>query len=140
MRIPFPYTAASAEQWFIIVEKLTKQNGQPVNWAVRNEADKLIGGVSLEGPGLELSHGAEIGYCLAKPFWSRGIMTVVVKAVCQHAFDNLGLGKTTAYVFSSNDATVRVLEKCGFEQEGCFRRHFMKDGKLIDAKAYGMVR
>ncbi|MCE9607234.1 MAG: GNAT family N-acetyltransferase, partial [Planctomycetia bacterium] len=35
-------------------------------------------------------------------------MTTVVKAVCQHAFENLGLGKITAHVFSFNDASVRV--------------------------------
>ena len=30
LRIPYPYTAADAEQWFATVEKLTKQNGQTV--------------------------------------------------------------------------------------------------------------
>lgn len=140
LRIPFPYTAAAAEQWFGIVEKLTKQNGQPVNWAIRNSDDKLIGGVGLEGPGLDRSHRAEIGYWLAKPFWGRGIMTAVVKAVSQHAFENLGLGKITAHVFSYNDASARVLEKCGFEQEGYLKQHFVKDGQFIDAKAYGLVR
>jgi RimJ/RimL family protein N-acetyltransferase len=118
LRIPFPYTAADAERWFCIVENLTKQNGQPVNWAIRNETHKLIGGVGLEGLGLYRSHRAEIGYWLAKPFWGRGIMTAMVKEVCRHAFDNLGLEKITAHVFSFNSASARVLEKCGFEQEG----------------------
>jgi len=140
LRIPFPYTAADAEQWFGIVEKLTKQNGQPVNWAIRSSHDKLIGGVGLEGPGLSRSHRAEIGYWLAKPFWDQGIMTAVVKAVCQHAFDNLGLGKITAHVFSFNAASARVLEKCGFEQEGYLKKHFVKDSNFIDAKAYGLLR
>lgn len=140
LRIPVPYTAAAAEQWFTIVEKLTKQNGQPVNWAIRNEADKLIGGVGLEGPGLDRSHRAEIGYWLAKQFWGRGIMTAVVKAVCQHAFDNFGLGKITAHVFSSNLGSARVLEKCGFEQEGYLQKHFVKDSRFIDARAYGLVK
>lgn len=140
LRIPFPYTAADAEQWFGIVEKLTKQNGQPVNWAIRNEDDRLIGGVGLEGPGIDRSHRAEIGYWSAKPFWGRGIMTAVVKAVCRHAFENLGLAKITAHVFSNNDASARVLEKCGFEQEGYLKKHFLKDGRFIDAKAYGLIR
>ena len=111
-----------------------------MNWAIRNEADKLIGGVGLEGPGLDRSHRAEIDYWLAKPFWGRGIMTFAVKAVYQHAIDNLGLGKITAHVFSSNTGSARVLEKCGFEQEGFLKKHFVKDGQFIDAKAYGLVR
>jgi ribosomal-protein-alanine N-acetyltransferase len=140
LRIPFPYTVADAENWFDLVEKRTEQNGCPVSRAIRNEADKLIGGVGLEGPSLDRSHRAEIGYWLAKPFWGRGIMTAVVGAVCRHAVDGLRLGKITAHVFSFNDASARVLEKCGFEQEGFLRQHFLKDGQLIDVKAYGLVR
>jgi hypothetical protein len=34
---------ADAEQWLTIVAMLTKQNGHQVNWAIRNEAAKLIG-------------------------------------------------------------------------------------------------
>jgi RimJ/RimL family protein N-acetyltransferase len=33
-----------------------------------------------------------------------------------------------------------VLEKCGFEQEGLLRSHYLKEGRLIDARAYGLVR
>lgn len=53
---------------------------------------------------------------------------------------NLGLGKITAHVFSFNDASARVLEKCGFEQEGYLTKHFVKHGRLIDAQAFGLVR
>ena len=140
LRIPYPYTAADAERWFALVKKLTKQNGQSVNWAIRNEDERLIGGVGLEGPGLDRSHRAEIGYWLAKPFWGQGIMTAVVKTVCRYAFENLGLGKITAHVFSFNDTSARVLEQCGFEQEGYLRKHYLKDGKFIDARVYGLVK
>jgi RimJ/RimL family protein N-acetyltransferase len=92
VRIPFPYTAADAD-WFTTVEELTNQHGQPLNWAIRNEADKLIGDIGFErGSGDQLRH-AEIGYWLAKPFWGRGIMTAVVKAICQHAFESLELAR-----------------------------------------------
>lgn len=140
LRIPFPYAVAEAEQWFAIIAKSTKENGQPVRWAIRAEDDKLIGGVGLEGPGIERSHRAEIGYWLAKPFWGRGIMPEVVNVVCRHAFDNLGLSKITAHVFSLNEASARVLEKCGFEQEGYLKQHFEKDGRFVDAKLYGLIR
>lgn len=140
LRIPFPYTAADAEQWFGIVEKLTKQNGRTVNWAIRNEAEKVIGSIGLEGPGLDRSHRAEVGYWLAKPYWGRGIMTAAVTAVSRHAFEVLGLSKLTAHVFSFNDRSARVLEKCGFEQEGFLKQHFQKAGRFLDAKAYALLK
>lgn len=139
VRIPFPYTAASAEEWFTIVEAITRENGLPLRWAIRNESDKLIGDIGFEPRG-DFSHKAELGYWLAKPFWGRGIMTAVVKTICQHGFENLGLARITAHVFHFNVASARVLEKCGFEQEGYMKKHYLKDGQFIDAKAYGLVK
>lgn len=140
LRIPFPYTVADAQAWFALSRKLTEHNGQTVNWAIRDEPGKLIGGVALEAPGPERSHRAEIGYWLARPFWGRGIMSLAVAAVCRQAFESLGLLKITAHVFAFNVASARVLEKCGFEQEGYLKWHYLKDGKFVDAKVFGLVR
>ncbi len=120
LRIPHPYTLADADQWLGIVEEATKQNGQPVNWAIRQQ-DQVIGSVGLDGFVVGRSHQAEIGYCLAKPYWGRGIMTATVRSVCRHAFENFGVAKVHAHVFSFNNASARVLEKSGFELEGYLR-------------------
>ncbi len=140
LRIPHPYTPADAEHWFEIAEEANRLNGVTVQWAIRNETGNLIGGIGLEGFKGDHPHRVEMGYWLAKPFWGRGIMTSVVQAVCRHAFEELGLVKITAYVLSCNNASARVLGKCGFEQEGFCRKHFAKDGEFIDAKWFGLVR
>lgn len=137
LRIPFPYTEDDAEEWLALVAKATKQHGQPVNFAIRNAASELVGGCGFDRPAK--SHRAEIGYWLAKPYWNRGIMTDVVRAACEFAFAEWGLVKISAHVFSFNPASVRVLEKCGFEQEGFLKKHFQKDGQFIDAKLFALV-
>ena len=81
-----------------------------------------------------------MGYWLAKPCWNRGITTDVVKADSRHAVDALDLVKITAYIFATNHASARLLEKCGFKQEGFCAKHFEKDGELIDVRWYGLVR
>jgi RimJ/RimL family protein N-acetyltransferase len=48
--------------------------------------------------------------------------------------------KITAHVFVHNHASARVLEKCGFEQEGLLRKHYLKDGKYLDARLYSLLR
>lgn len=155
LRIPFPYTAADAEEWFSIVEAAMRHLGEPVHWAIRDPAGKLIGDVGLDGltvaksdlgradpnqPQCVRSHRAEIGYWLARPYWGQGIMSAVVAAVSRHAFDHFGLAKIVANVFSWNAASARVLEKCGFQEEGYFKWHYRKDGRLIDVKAFGLCR
>lgn len=99
LRIPYPYTEADADWWLAYIdEKTSKNQGQPVIWAIRDETGRLIGAIGLDDLVIGQSHRAELGYWLAKPFWGRGLMTAVVQAVCRHAFDNLGLVKVTAHV------------------------------------------
>jgi len=62
------------------------------------------------------------------------------RRVCGHAFEEFGLVKITAHVFPHNPASARVLEKCGFQQEGFLRQHFLKDGRFIDVRLFGLLR
>lgn len=139
LRIPYPYTEADFQVWMGIVAKAMKQQGQPVHWAIRNESELLIGGCGFDSLQLGKSHRAEIGYWLAKPHWGRGIMTAVVRRLCAFAFAEFGLVKITAHVFAENAASAKVLEKCSFQQEGYLRKHYLKDGRFLDAKLFALV-
>jgi RimJ/RimL family protein N-acetyltransferase len=140
LRIPFPYTEADADEWLALVQRSTQEQGRHLHWAIRDEAGYLIGGVGFDGLIVGQSHRAEIGYWLAKPYWGRGLMTAVVRTACAFAFAEWNLVKVTAHVFAFNLASARVLEKCGFGQEGYLKKHYLKDGRFIDARAYGLLR
>jgi RimJ/RimL family protein N-acetyltransferase len=139
LRIPYPYTEADADEWLALTARIAGQQGQPVHWAIRDDEGLLIGGCGFNDFQIGQSHRAEIGYWLAKPYWGRGIMTAVVRSACAFAFTEWKLVKITAHVFSFNTASARVLEKCGFEQEGYLKKHHLKEGRLLDARLYGLV-
>jgi ribosomal-protein-alanine N-acetyltransferase len=140
LRIPYPYTEAEADEWLALVVKSTQQHGQAVNWAIRNEGDYLIGGIGFDGVAIGKSHLAEIGYWLAKPYWGQGIMTAVVRKLCEFAFAEFVLLKIVAHVFADNASSAKVLKKCGFQQEGYLRKHYFKDGKWLDARLFSLVK
>jgi [ribosomal protein S5]-alanine N-acetyltransferase len=140
LRIPYPYTEADFQRWLNIVEKTKQEEGRPFHWAIRNEKNSLIGGCGFDGLQISKSHLAEIGYWLAKPYWGCGIMTAVVGRLCQVAFSEFGIVKIIAHVFSENAASAKVLEKCGFEQEGLLRKHYLKDGNHLDARLFALVK
>jgi len=140
LRIPYPYTEADFQAWLQIVEEANRQQGRPVHWAIRNEDNDLIGGTGFSGLQVGKSHKAEIGYWLAKPYWGRGIMTAVVRRLCVFAFAELGLVKILAHVFAGNGASAKVLEKCGFRQEGYLRKHHCKDGNYLDARLFALLK
>ena len=140
LRIPFPYTEVDFRAWLEIVEKTTKQQGRAVHWAIRDETEFLLGGCGFDSLQIGKSHRAELGYWLAKPYWGRGIMSAVVHRLCNLAIAEFGVTKITAHVFADNLASVKVLEKCGFQQEGYLRKHYMKEGKYLDAKLFAWLK
>jgi RimJ/RimL family protein N-acetyltransferase len=140
LRIPFPYTENDAAAWLALVAKITEQQGCPVHWAIRSADDALIGGCGFDDFQVGKSHRAEVGYWLAKPHWGRGIMTAVVGRLCRHAFEEFGLAKITAHVFPHNLASARVLQKCGFQEEGFLRKHYLKGDRFLDARLFALLR
>jgi RimJ/RimL family protein N-acetyltransferase len=138
--LPFPYTAADADQWLAHVAAETAREGRSVNWAIRDPGGRLAGGIGFTGYRTGTSHRAELGYWLAKPLWGRGIMTDAARRVSRFAFDDLALMRLYAYVLDFNLASARVLEKAGFEREGRLRGHILRDGRLSDAFVYGRLK
>jgi len=83
---------------------------------------------------------AEIGFWLGEPFWGRGVMTEVVKAVAPWALDRYDLRRIQASVYEWNPASMRVLDKAGYVREGRLRKAAIKDGQMIDVVLYAAVR
>jgi RimJ/RimL family protein N-acetyltransferase len=140
LRIPSPYTAKDFENWLEIDRQAAREHGRLAHWAIRNEHEALIGGLGLVSGQAFEAHRAEVGYWLGKPYWGHGIMTSVVKRICEVAFAEFGLAKITAHIFLDNVASARVLEKCGFQQEGILRKHYIKDGSFLDSRLFALVK
>jgi RimJ/RimL family protein N-acetyltransferase len=83
---------------------------------------------------------AEIGYWLGEPFWGRGIITKALAAMTKYAFSNFDLIRLYAYVFETNPASMRVLEKAGYKLEGRLRKSVIKDGQILDQMVYAMLK
>ncbi len=134
-RFPHPYTAADADRWF----ELLGRTPVPTHWAIAVDGD-LAGGIGVDlGEGVDAKTG-HFGYWLGRAYWGRGIMTAACGVVSDLVLNRFGLVRLEARVFAWNPASMRVLEKCGFEREGVLRRSICKDGEVIDAVLYARVR
>lgn len=140
LNIPHPYTEANADAWIKKRMEHTQRVGKEVSFAIRDLDNKMIGAVGADSLEPGSDHRAEIGYWLAKPYWGQGIMTDVVGAYIEYAFAEFQLLKLVAHVFEFNTSSARVLEKNGFKLEGHLRKHYQKDGHLLDARVYGLLK
>jgi ribosomal-protein-alanine N-acetyltransferase len=64
-----------------------------------------------------------IGYELARPFWRQGIMSEALTAILTLGFGEMGLNRIDAVVLPENLASIRLLEKLGFCNEGLLREY-----------------
>jgi RimJ/RimL family protein N-acetyltransferase len=60
----------------------------------------------------------EVGYGIAPPYQKRGIMTEALQAFIQWTAGRSGVAVIRAETLKDNDASIRVLRKCGFEIHG----------------------
>jgi RimJ/RimL family protein N-acetyltransferase len=137
LSVPYPYSLADADQWLKrIRNNARRKNPTWVSFAIEIDGNFAgdIGLFKISG------HKAEMGYWLARDYWGRGIMTGVVKEVVRFAFRELGIRRVYAHVFTYNPASVRVLEKAGFEFEGKLIKNVKKDDRLLDEYIYAKVR
>ena len=133
LRIPKPYTDIHADEWLAFVQNELDTAHTPSKWAIRAASGELIGGMGRflrNGPD---SHVDEIGYWLGEPYRGQGIMTQVISRFCDWHFAHTPLVRIEATVFDYNAASLRVLEKCGFEREGLARKKVQKDDQFLDA-------
>ena len=132
---PHPYTLSDAQDF---LNKVTAHDPECV-FAIVTKTE-AIGGIGMViGEDIH-RFSAELGYWLAEPFWNQGIMTLAVKRMVEYAFTNLNLHRIYAEPYEGNDASVRVLEKAGFQFEGRLKTSVYKNGKLLDQLLYAKVK
>lgn len=89
----------------------------------------------------EKNLSCEIGYCLSRSHWGKGLTAEAAKAVLRYLFEEIGMERICATHDVDNPASGRVMEKCGMTHEGTLRKHYLRhDGVRSDARVYGILR
>jgi RimJ/RimL family protein N-acetyltransferase len=134
-RFPSPYTMGDAVNWVnFLVEQFP-----PVNFAITIN-DQVVGGIGLEPRQDVYRKTAILGYWLSEELWGRGMMTEAVKLVTDYAFKQLRFIRIQASVYSKNPASMRVLEKAGYQKEGILRNAVVKNNVVMDEHIYAILK
>jgi len=134
-RFPHPYTIDDARAWI----EYSSLEEPKTNFAIVVD-EAAVGGIGLILQTDIYRRSAEIGYWLGEEFWGRGIMAEAVRAMTDWAFDNFDLSRIYAGVLEWNPASMRVLEKAGFQFEARLRKAVTKEGRTMDDFIYAIVR
>lgn len=135
---PLPNKDAASRLIDEIQEGIGRQDMLKWGIALRSN-DKLIGSVTLFH--IDLTHRrAEIGYAQGRAYWGHGYMQEALRALLNYGFANLNLHRIEADVDPRNAASVRTLERLGFQREGYLRERWQVNGEIQDAYYYGLLR
>lgn len=85
------------------------------------------------------SSRAELGYELARAEWGKGLMTEALRAIVRFGFDVMDLHSAEASVDPRNVASIRVLEKIGFRQEGLLRENLRINDAFVDTAILSLL-
>lgn len=106
----------------------------------RRSDDALLGGISLSNIRRGITQSGTLGYWIGKPHARQGIMTEALRCVLTFAFEDLGLHRVAAACLPTNVASRRLLEKCGFRQEGYATKYLKINGVWSDHALFALLR
>lgn len=92
----------------------------------------LLGGITLGHVRRGVSQSAQIGYWIGEAHAGKGYMSEGLKLLCEYSFTHHGLHRLEAACIPSNDRSIHLLEKTGFEREGLLRSYLKINGKWQD--------
>lgn len=85
-------------------------------------------------------HAASIGMAVHDDFHGRGVGSALLAALLEQADKWLGLTRIELTAWHDNTRAIALYERFGFEREGVFRSHGLRDGEYVDAIAMARLR
>ena len=115
----------SGEKYIVLVAEL---DGQVVGWLSLSPYRK----------GRQaFSHLAEITYYIDYDYHRRGIARDLYRKALEHC-EKLGIEMLVAFLYADNNASIKMLEKLGFEKWGLFPNAIRINNKKLDHAIYGI--
>jgi RimJ/RimL family protein N-acetyltransferase len=110
-----------------------QSDGAAAFWSVvLPQTGRVIGKFSLFAINRE-NRRAEVGYALNRQFWGKGYGTELLGAMIETAFDTYRLHRLEADIDPDNAASLALLKKFGFREEGRFRERWLLGDEWRDS-------
>ncbi|HVM27502.1 MAG TPA: GNAT family protein [Mycobacteriales bacterium] len=101
---------------------------------------RLVGQVTVSTVVRGAFDSASVGYWVDERVAGRGVVPTALALVADHCFREVGLHRLEACVRPENAASLRVVRKLGFREEGLHRRYLFIDGDWRDHLCFTLLR
>jgi ribosomal-protein-alanine N-acetyltransferase len=139
-----PMHAIESAEELVELRRSRFEQGTGLYWAIVHRAlgDRVIGSCGCYHPHRAL-RSAEIGYELHSDYWRQGIMTEALTAMLDFCYGErffFRLNRVQALTELENQASMRLLQKLGFQEEGVLRAYGLWRGRFQDVRCFSLLR
>ncbi|MBR0536597.1 MAG: GNAT family N-acetyltransferase [Clostridia bacterium] len=116
-------------------------NNDHYQWAItlKEYGDEPIGDIAVVQI-REKTATVQIGYCLGRKWWRRGIMSEALGAVMDFLFDAVDARRIESRHDPRNPNSGKVMQKCGMKYEGTLRASDRNNQGVCDACYYALLK
>jgi RimJ/RimL family protein N-acetyltransferase len=108
-------------------------------WGIaRRPDDRVMGTVTLASIDRR-NRRAEVGFALGRAHWGEGLATEAVRVALEHAFGAMALHRIEADIDPRNAASLALVRRLGFREEGYLRQRWRIDGQWQDTVLFGLL-
>lgn len=135
--IPVDYTDEEGRAW--VERQWSRQEaGEGLSMAIANaDTDEAIGMVYIGLRGIQ-GHGA-LGYWLVPEEQRQGYGSEAVNLITRWVLRETDVYRVVAYVEPENEASIALLRKCGFREEGTLRAFLPFEDGPSDALSFSLL-
>lgn len=109
-------------------------------WAViEKESGECIGQIAYFSVDTDNQHG-EIEYVIGPAFQGKGYATEMTRAVIGFGFEKINFNRIEIDCRTENEASRRVIEKCGLTYEGVFRDFFWRKDHFEGRRVFSILK
>lgn len=113
--------------------------GDSCRWALARRDGSLVGTCGFSTWSLLHAH-AELVYDLAPALWGQGLMSHAVETVIRWAFVTASFNRIHAFVMTTNQRSIALLDRCHFTREGTLHAFRVAHGRPRDFHVYARLR
>jgi [ribosomal protein S5]-alanine N-acetyltransferase len=126
----------------IIIDSIVSDYRQQLSlrWAMALKTNNRMIGMCGFNYWDHISFKASVGYDLARDYWGQGYMPEALRHILHFGFAEMQLNRIEADCTSLNTASVRVLEKVGFQHEGVQRDQYFEGGQFYDLMLFSLLK
>jgi [ribosomal protein S5]-alanine N-acetyltransferase len=112
-------------------QQIRNDSGYPF-FIFHHEQGHLLGAITASNVRRGVAQMCSVGYWIGQPFARQGYMSEALRTLTDHVFGNLGLHRVEAACLPSNTASITLLRRNGFAQEGVAIKYLQIAGKWQD--------